>query len=113
MSYAFTIQTSIFIEGTSFQVRASAVFALGTLLDVGIDSSRDIGGNGECDDDEKVRAENSIVESLLNVVSDGSPLVRAEVAIGMWTIGVFYVVELFITSLISICSNLSFETIYI
>ena len=94
------------------QVRASTVFALGTLLDVGIES-RDIGGNGECDDDEKVRAENSIVESLLNVVSDGSPLVRAEVAIGMWTIGVFHVVELFIASMISICSNLSFETIYI
>ncbi|XP_057476943.1 regulatory-associated protein of TOR 1-like isoform X3 [Actinidia eriantha] len=65
------------------EVRASTVFALGTLLDVGIDSSRDIGGNGECDDDEKVRAENSIVESLLNVVSDGSPLVRAEVAIAL------------------------------
>ncbi|PSS32732.1 Regulatory-associated protein of TOR like [Actinidia chinensis var. chinensis] len=64
------------------EVRASTVFALGTLLDVGIES-RDIGGNGECDDDEKVRAENSIVESLLNVVSDGSPLVRAEVAIAL------------------------------
>lgn len=64
------------------QVRASAVFALGTLLDVGFDSSRD-SGDEEYDDDEKVRAEISIVKSILNVVSDGSPLVRAEVAVGM------------------------------
>ncbi|CAK9153753.1 unnamed protein product [Ilex paraguariensis] len=63
------------------EVRASAVFALGTLLDVGFDSSRDgVGGDEESDDDEKVRAEINIVKSLLNVVSDGSPLVRAEVA---------------------------------
>uniref|UniRef100_A0A5B6ZMP6 Putative regulatory-associated protein of TOR 1 n=1 Tax=Davidia involucrata TaxID=16924 RepID=A0A5B6ZMP6_DAVIN len=66
------------------EVRASAVFALGTLLDVGFDSSRDgVGGDEECDDDEKVRAEISIVKSLLNVVSDGSPLVRAEVAVAL------------------------------
>lgn len=64
------------------EVRASAVFALGTLLDVGFDSSRDNGGE-ECDDDEKVRAEISIVKSLLSVVSDGSPLVRAEVAVAL------------------------------
>lgn len=64
------------------QVRASAVFALGTLLDVGFDSSRDA-GDDERDDDEKVVAEISIVKSLLNVVSDGSPLVRAELAVGM------------------------------
>ncbi|KAL6998489.1 Regulatory-associated protein of TOR 1 [Sarracenia purpurea var. burkii] len=64
------------------EVRASAVFALGTLLDVEFDSSRD-GGEEECDDDEKVRAEISIVKSLLNVVSDGNPLVRAEVAIAL------------------------------
>ena len=67
-----------------FQVRASAVFALGTLLDVGFDSSRDAVGDEECDDDEKVRADMIIVKSLLNVVSDGSPLVRAEVAVGMY-----------------------------
>lgn len=68
------------------QVRASAVFALGTLLDVGFDSSRDGAGDEECDDDdddEKVKAEISIVKSLLDVVSDGSPLVRAEVAVGV------------------------------
>lgn len=67
-----------------FQVRASAVFALGTLLDFGFDSSRD-GGDEERDDDEKVGAEISIVKSLLTVVSDGSPLVRAELAVGMFS----------------------------
>lgn len=64
---------------------------MGTLLDVGFDSSRDgIGGDEECDDDEKTRAEISIVRSLLNVVSDGSPLVRAEVAVGMLVIMVYF-----------------------
>jgi regulator-associated protein of mTOR len=70
----------------SFQVRACAVFALGTLLDIGGDSCRDgagVGGDEECDDDEKIKAEISIVRSLFSVVSDGSPLVRAEVAVGM------------------------------
>lgn len=54
---------------------------MGTLLNVGFDSARD----EECDDDddEKVKAEISIVKSLLNVVSDGSPLVRTEIAVGM------------------------------
>ncbi|XP_050935052.1 regulatory-associated protein of TOR 1-like [Cucumis melo] len=65
------------------EVRASAIFALGTLLDVGSDSSRDGVVDDDCDDDEKIRAETSIVGSLLSVVSDGSPLVRAEVAVGM------------------------------
>ncbi|XWS22111.1 hypothetical protein CRYUN_Cryun29cG0006600 [Craigia yunnanensis] len=66
------------------EVRASAVFALATLLDVGFDSFRDgVGGDEECDDDEKSRAEIIIIKSLLNVVSDGSPLVRAEVAVAL------------------------------
>ncbi|XP_043723944.1 regulatory-associated protein of TOR 1-like isoform X2 [Telopea speciosissima] len=66
------------------EVRASAVFALGTLLDVGSDSPRDgVGGDEECDDDEKLKAEINIIKSLLNVVSDGSPLVRAEVAVAL------------------------------
>jgi regulator-associated protein of mTOR len=65
------------------EVRASAVFALGTLLDVGFDSSRDAVADEECDDDEKVRADITIVKSLLSVVSDGSPLVRAEVAVAL------------------------------
>lgn len=66
------------------EVRASAVFSLGTLLDVGFDSCRDgVEGDEECDDDEKIRAEISIIRSLLTVVSDGSPLVRAEVAVAL------------------------------
>ncbi|XP_014497712.1 regulatory-associated protein of TOR 1 [Vigna radiata var. radiata] len=65
------------------EVRASAVFALGTLLDVGFDTCRSVGGDEECDDDEKFRAEVSIVKSMLGVASDGSPLVRAEVAVAL------------------------------
>lgn len=66
------------------EVRASAVFALGTLLDVGFDSSREsVGGEEECDDERKIRAEVTILKSLLSVVSDGSPLVRAEVAVAL------------------------------
>ncbi|XP_068341289.1 regulatory-associated protein of TOR 1-like [Pyrus communis] len=66
------------------EVRASAVFALGTLLDVGSGSCRDgVGGEEEYDDDEKIRAEISIIRSLLSVASDGSPLVRAEVAVAL------------------------------
>ncbi|XP_022733761.1 regulatory-associated protein of TOR 1-like isoform X2 [Durio zibethinus] len=65
------------------EVRASAVFALGTLLDVGFNSFGDgVGGDEEFDDDEKCRAE-IIIKSLLNVVYDGSPLVRAEVAVAL------------------------------
>ncbi|XP_006602694.1 regulatory-associated protein of TOR 1-like isoform X4 [Glycine soja] len=65
------------------EVRASAVFALGTILDVGFDSCRSVGGDEECDDDDKFRAEVSIVKSMLGVASDGSPLVRAEVAVAL------------------------------
>ncbi|XP_062094822.1 regulatory-associated protein of TOR 1-like isoform X6 [Humulus lupulus] len=66
------------------EVRASAVFALGTLLDVGSNLCRDgVGGDEECDNDEKIRAEISIIKSLLSVASDGSPLVRAEVAVAL------------------------------
>lgn len=61
------------------------MFALGTILDIGGDTTRDgTGGDEDCDDDEKVRFEASIIKSLLTVVSDGSPLVRAEVAVGMY-----------------------------
>ncbi|KAJ6818131.1 regulatory-associated protein of TOR 2 isoform X1 [Iris pallida] len=64
------------------EVRASAVFSLGTLLEVGSDSFRDGHGvDDECDDDEKIKAELNIVKILLPVVADGSPLVRAEVAV--------------------------------
>lgn len=66
------------------EVRAAAIFALGTLLDVGFVSARDgVGGDEDCDDEEKVRTEVSIIKSLLSVASDGSPLVRAEVAVAL------------------------------
>nr|VDC93099.1 unnamed protein product [Brassica oleracea] len=64
------------------QVRAAAVFALGTLVDIGFDSSKSV-VDDEFDDDEKIRAEEAIIKSLLDVVSDGSPLVRAEVAVAL------------------------------
>lgn len=66
------------------QVSASAVFSLGTLLDVGFDSGKGV-GDEEFDDDENIIVEDSIIKSLLDVVSDGSPLVRAEVAVGKQT----------------------------
>ena len=44
------------------------------------------GGDEECDDDDKFRTEMSIIKSLLTVVSDGSPLVRAEVAVGEFSL---------------------------
>ncbi|KZV17160.1 regulatory-associated protein of TOR 1-like [Dorcoceras hygrometricum] len=65
------------------EVRAAAVFSLGTLLDFGFDTSRDGLGDEDCDDDEKIKAEAGIIKSLLSVVSDGSPLVRAEVAVAL------------------------------
>ncbi|XP_073297901.1 regulatory-associated protein of TOR 1-like isoform X1 [Primulina huaijiensis] len=65
------------------EVRAAAVFSLGTLLDFGFDASRDGLEDEDCDDDEKIKAEAGIVKSLLSVVSDGSPLVRAEVAVAL------------------------------
>ena len=90
-----------------FQVRASAVFALGTLLDVGSDLCRDgVGGDDESDNDEKIRAEISIVKSLLSVASDGSPLVRAEVAVGMWFIqNMCCYLSTFCCILIFVCLN--------
>lgn len=58
-------------------MRASAVFALGTLLNVGSEHTDD--------DDEKIKIELTIIKSLLDLASDGSPLVRAEVAVGVYT----------------------------
>jgi regulator-associated protein of mTOR len=52
-------------------------------LDIG--SSSVNGGDDDSDDDEKARAEINVVRSLLQLSSDGSPLVRAEVSVGMWT----------------------------
>uniref|UniRef100_A0A1J3E6Q8 Regulatory-associated protein of TOR 1 n=1 Tax=Noccaea caerulescens TaxID=107243 RepID=A0A1J3E6Q8_NOCCA len=64
------------------EVRAAAVFALGTLLDVGFDSGKGV-GDEEFDDDENIIAEDIIIKGLLDVVSDGSPLVRAEAAVAL------------------------------
>uniref|UniRef100_A0A7N0VD95 Raptor N-terminal CASPase-like domain-containing protein n=1 Tax=Kalanchoe fedtschenkoi TaxID=63787 RepID=A0A7N0VD95_KALFE len=65
------------------EVRASAVFSLGTLLDVGLVSSRDnVGDDDECVDD-SIEVEVTIVKSILSVISDGSPLVRAEIAVAL------------------------------
>ncbi|XP_062181842.1 regulatory-associated protein of TOR 1-like isoform X2 [Phragmites australis] len=63
------------------EVRASAVFALGNLLDMGSSSLN--GADDDSDDDEKVKGEINVVRSLLQVSSDGSPLVRSEVAIAL------------------------------
>lgn len=52
------------------------------MLDIGFDSNKSV-VEDEFDDDEKIRAEDAIIKSLLDVVSDGSPLVRTEVAVGM------------------------------
>ncbi|XP_060176364.1 regulatory-associated protein of TOR 1-like [Lycium barbarum] len=65
------------------EVRAASIFALGTLLDVVFDTSRDdIGEDEDYDDEEIIRAE-VIMRSLLSGLSDGSPLVRAEVAVAL------------------------------
>ncbi|KAG0473726.1 hypothetical protein HPP92_015071 [Vanilla planifolia] len=70
------------------EVRAAAVFALGTLIEVGSDSCRDSHvGDEDCDEDEKPKAELSIVKSLLQVLGDGSPLVRAELAVALARFG--------------------------
>lgn len=66
------------------EVRAAAVYALGTLLDVGSSSFRDGNeGDEDYDDDEKTKCELNIIKRLLQVLGDGSPLVRAEVAVAL------------------------------
>uniref|UniRef100_A0A0D6QVD8 Raptor N-terminal CASPase-like domain-containing protein n=1 Tax=Araucaria cunninghamii TaxID=56994 RepID=A0A0D6QVD8_ARACU len=65
------------------EVRASAVYALGTLLDVGTESREGFGYDDDDEDEEKSRAEQEIAKHLLKVLSDGSPLVRAELAIAL------------------------------
>uniref|UniRef100_A0A1D1Z5U7 Regulatory-associated protein of TOR 1 n=2 Tax=Anthurium amnicola TaxID=1678845 RepID=A0A1D1Z5U7_9ARAE len=63
------------------EVRAAAVFALGTLVDIGSDLVGDgLGGDDDHNDDEKTKTELNIVQSILQTAADGSPLVRAEVA---------------------------------
>jgi len=43
------------------------------------------------DDDEKMKAEINVVRNLMQLSSDGSPLVRYEVAIGMCTRKIYYI----------------------
>ncbi|XP_074576621.1 regulatory-associated protein of TOR 1-like isoform X1 [Curcuma longa] len=66
------------------EVRASAVFALGTLIDV---ASVSFGDGHRVDedfeDDEKIKSELNIIKNLLQLAVDGSPLVRAEVAVAL------------------------------
>ncbi|WOL04841.1 regulatory-associated protein of TOR 2 [Canna indica] len=66
------------------EVRAAAAFALGTLIDVGSVSFGDgHGGDDDYDDDEKIKSELKIIKNLLQVAVDGSPLVRAEIAVAL------------------------------
>lgn len=66
------------------EVRASAVYALGTLLALGAESLRDGPVFDDYDDDEeKSKAEQEIAKHLLKVLSDASPLVRAELAVAL------------------------------
>lgn len=91
-----------------YQVRASAVFALGTLLDVGSYSFRDTAsGDEDCDDDDKSKAELDIVRSLMKIISDGSPLVRAEVAVGMHLIFLTYALNLWYFLLKVNCTSIT------
>ncbi|XP_028556354.1 regulatory-associated protein of TOR 1 isoform X2 [Dendrobium catenatum] len=70
------------------EVRAAAIFALGTLIEVGSNSFRDgNGGDEDCDVDDKAKAELSIVKSLMQALGDGSPLVRSEVAVALARFG--------------------------
>jgi len=75
---SFAYLTRYILNIWSCQVRAAAVFALGNLLDNTLNGSDD-----DSDDEEKVKAKINVVRSLLQMSSDGSPLVRSEVAIGM------------------------------
>jgi len=49
------------------------------------------GTDDDSDDDEKMKAEINVVRNLMQVSSDGSPLVRSEVAIGMCTRKIYYI----------------------
>lgn len=64
----------------TWQVRAAATYALGTLVTVG-SPPNNAGSDDDIDEATEV-AEQTIARCLLKVLSDGSPLVRAELAIG-------------------------------
>lgn len=72
------------LEEPQPEVRASATFALGTLITVNNDLTGEVSSLDDDDeDDERHRAELEIANILLKVICDGSPLVRAELAIGL------------------------------
>ncbi|KAG5582222.1 hypothetical protein H5410_052849, partial [Solanum commersonii] len=88
------------------EVRAASIFALGTLLDVGFDTSKDdIGEDEDYDNEEKIGVE-VIMKSLLSVVSDASPLVRAEVAVGMLLLNYSHPKERFLCDALTAVPNL-------
>ncbi|XP_042451132.1 regulatory-associated protein of TOR 1-like [Zingiber officinale] len=65
-------------------VRASAIFALGTLIDVAsitFDDGHRV--DEDFEDNEKLKSELNIIKNLLQLAVDGSPLVRAEVAVAL------------------------------
>ncbi|XP_024383773.1 regulatory-associated protein of TOR 1 isoform X3 [Physcomitrium patens] len=64
------------------EVRAAAVFALGTLLKVRADGTSSEGADNDMDEDTSA-AEQRIANLLLTVLWDGSPLVRAELAVAL------------------------------
>lgn len=87
-------------------MRAASIFALGTLLDVGFDTSKDdIGEDEDYGNEEKTGAE-VIMKSLLSVVSDPSPLVRAEVAVGMFLLNYSHPEETFLCDALTVVINL-------
>ncbi|KAG6483621.1 hypothetical protein ZIOFF_060272 [Zingiber officinale] len=64
-------------------VRASAIFALGILIDVAsitFDNGHRV--DEDFEDNEKLKSELNIIKNLLQLAVDGSPLVRTEVAVG-------------------------------
>jgi len=52
------------------------------------------GTDDDSDDDEKMKAEINVVRNLMQLSSDGSPLVRSEVAIGMRTRKIYYISQI-------------------
>lgn len=66
------------------QVRASATYALGTLVKAHSESTipTETSSVEDEEDEEALTSEREIARSLLKVINDGSPLVRTELAIG-------------------------------
>ncbi|KAG6492948.1 hypothetical protein ZIOFF_047919 [Zingiber officinale] len=65
-------------------VRASAIFALGILIDVAsitFDNGHRV--DEDFEDNEKLKSDLNIIKNLLQLAVDGSPLVRTEVAVAL------------------------------